>query len=114
MRYALENGAKPNRGSITAMTEVFCNTVTRAGRRSGYYFNLAYLKSYYDTSKLKKYSTWYAYWGNNLFTGNIWLKADMIPTPKRSDLWQFSAVGRIDGIKGVVDCDLLLNPSILK
>lgn len=114
MRYALENGAKPNRGSITAMTEVFCNTVTRAGRRAGYYFNLAYLKSYYDTSKLKKYSTWYAYWGNNLFTGNIWLKADMIPTPKRSDLWQFSAVGRIDGIKGVVDCDLLLNPSILK
>ncbi len=114
MRYAKQCGAKPNRSTITAMTQVFCNTITRSGRRAGYYFNLSYLKSYYDTSKLAKYSTWYAFWGNNLYTGNIWIKADMIATPKKYDMWQFSAVGKIDGIKGVVDCDLLLDTSILK
>ncbi len=114
MRYAREHGARPNRSSITAMTQVFCDTITRAGRRAGYYFNLSYLKCYYDASKLKKYSTWYAYWGNNIFDRKIWLRADMISPPKQFDLWQFSAVGTVSGVKGIVDCDLLLDSSIIK
>ena len=114
MRYAKEHGAKPNRSSITAMTQVFCDTITKAGRRAGYYFNLSYLRCYYDPSKLKKYSTWYAYWGNNIFDKKIWLRADMISPPKKYDLWQFSAVGTVSGVSGVVDCDLLLDSSIIK
>lgn len=114
MRYAKQNHANPGRRQITEMTEVFCNTIARGGYRPGYYFNLSYLQKFYDATKLKKYSTWYAFWGNNLYTGNIWIKADMIATPKSYDLWQFSACGKIPGIKGSVDCDLLIDPSILK
>ena len=72
------------------------------------------MRCYYDASKLKKYSTLYAYWGNNIFDKKIWLRADMISPPKKYDMWQFSAVGTVSGVKGIVDCDLLLDPSILK
>ena len=114
MRYAMEHGVRPGRTAITDMTEAFCSTIARSGRRAGYYFNPEYLHSYYDPSKLKRYSTWYAFWGNNLFTGNIWIKSDMLAPPKKYDLWQFSACGRIPGINTAVDCDLLVNRSILK
>jgi GH25 family lysozyme M1 (1,4-beta-N-acetylmuramidase) len=29
-------------------------------------------------------------------------------------MWQFTSRGKINGIKGNVDCDLLLNPAIRK
>lgn len=114
MRYAMEHGVRPGRKAITEMTEAFCSTIARSGRRAGYYFNPEYLHNYYDASKLKRYSTWYAFWGNNLFTGNIWIKSDMLAPPKQYDLWQFSACGRIPGISTPVDCDLMVNKSILR
>ena len=51
---------------------------------------------------------------NNIFDRKIWLRADMISPPKQFDLWQFSAVGTVSGVKGIVDCDLLLDSSIIK
>ena len=102
------------RKNITDMTAAFCNTVTQKGYRAGYYFNLHYLNTYYDTSKLKKYSTWYAFWGSNKPGSNIWNHANTMKTPTAYDLWQFTSRGKVNGISGYVDCDLLLKPSIKK
>lgn len=103
-----------SRNKITDMTAAFCNTITNGGYRAGYYFNLHYLNSYYNPSKLTKYATWYAYWGTNKPGSGVWTHADTMTTPKQYDMWQFTSRGRIDGIKGKVDCDLLLDSSIRK
>ena len=102
------------RDRITEMTAAFCDTITKNGYRAGYYFNLAYLNSYYNPSRLTKYSTWYAYWGTNKPGSNVWKHADKMDTPVKYDLWQFTSRGKISGIKGNVDCDLLLHSSIKK
>ena len=96
------------------MTRTFCNTITKGGRRAGWYFNLHYLNSYYTPSRLKGFSTWYAYWGSNSYSSNIWSRIKTMPIPRQYDMWQFSSRGSIPGISGNVDCDLLLNTSLLK
>lgn len=114
MDYARRFGAAPGRNEITEMTYAFCDTISRGGRRAGYYFNQHYLNSYYTPSRLKRFSTWYAYWGTNQPSDYIWERANSMPAPTKFDVWQFSSRGRIPGISGDVDCDLLLNGSILK
>lgn len=103
-----------SRSKITDMTAAFCSTITSGGYRAGYYFNLHYLNSYYNPSKLTKYATWYAYWGTNRPSSAVWTHADTMTTPTQYDMWQFTSRGKINGIKGYVDCDLLLDPSIRK
>lgn len=103
-----------SRTKITDMTVAFCNTIIQGGRRAGYYFNLSYYNNFFDNSRLKRYSTWYAYWGTNQPAAYIWGQANKMKTPTRFDLWQFSSRGRIPGINGYVDCDLLLHSAILQ
>ena len=102
------------RSNITDMTAAFCDTITKGGYRAGYYFNLQYLNNYYTPSKLTRYSTWYAIWGNNKPGANPWLHANKMSTPTKYDVWQFTSRGKVPGINGYVDCDLLLKPSIKK
>jgi GH25 family lysozyme M1 (1,4-beta-N-acetylmuramidase) len=102
------------RNNITDMTAAFCDTITRGGYRAGYYFNLQYLNNYYTPSKLTRYSTWYAIWGNNKPGANPWLHANKMSAPTQYDVWQFTSRGKVPGINGYVDCDLLLKPSIKK
>ena len=101
-----------SRDKITDMTAAFCGTITNGGRRAGYYFNLQYLNNYYNPAKLTQYSTWYAYWGSNKPGSNVWAHATTMAVPKQYNMWQFTSRGKIPGIKGNVDCDLLLSPSI--
>lgn len=114
MTKANRKGHYPGRKEITDMTYAFCNTIVNGGRRAGYYFNLHYLNTYYTPSKLTRFSTWYAYWGSNSYADNIWTRTKSMTTPTKYDMWQFSSRGRIPGISGNVDCDLLLHTSILK
>ena len=61
------------------------------------------------------YSTWYAYWGKNKPSVNsVWAFANTMTVPTQYDLWQFTSKGNAPGIAGLLDCDLLLNNSILK
>ena len=114
MNKANRKGHYPGRNEITEMTRTFCNTITKGGRRAGWYFNLHYLNSYYTPSRLKGFSTWYAYWGSNSYSSNIWSRIKTMPIPRQYDMWQFSSRGSIPGISGNVDCDLLLNTALLK
>ena len=103
-----------SRNRITEMTAAFCNAITNGGYRAGYYFNLQYLNNYYSPAKLTRYATWYAYWGTNKPGSATWTHANTMTTPTQYDMWQFTSRGKINGIKGTVDCDLLLDPSIRK
>ena len=114
MNKANRKGHYPGRHEITEMTRTFCNGITKGGRRAGYYFNLHYLNSYYTPSRLKGFSTWYAFWGSNSYASNIWSRVKTMSIPSQYDMWQFSSRGHIPGISGNVDCDILLNPSIVK
>lgn len=120
MRYAREHMKRSTfnntnwRHLITKMTDAFCRKIKKGGRRAGYYFNLHYLSTYYNPSSLKKYSTWYAYWGKNRPSSDIWSNANSMSVPKKYDIWQFSSRGKIPGISGYVDCDLLINHSLRK
>ena len=47
-------------------------------------------------------------------TGKTVVVISSMSVPVQYDIWQFSSRGRIPGISGDVDCDLLRHPSILK
>ena len=100
-RFAKESGCTVNRSWVTAITKAFCETITAGGMRAGYYFNYSFSCTYYDHTKLRPYSQWFAYWSNHI-------KAGFEP-----DIWQYTDKGRIAGIAGNVDCDLLFKESLI-
>lgn len=100
--YMNKCGVKPTKKLVTNMCLAFCEQITKAGYRAGYYCNYSDYTTYFDKSKLKAYSFWFAYWSNHIKTGIS------------CDIWQYSASGKVAGITGSVDCDLVMNESIIK
>ena len=96
--YARKNGYNLSRPAITEMHEVFCDRIKDLGWIPGYYTNLDYQNNYIDTSKLKAYKKWFAYYNNSL-KGNT------------CDYWQHSSTGKIKGIGTNVDLDYILDNS---
>lgn len=79
----------------TSMVKAFCETIIAAGYKAGVYANLNWFNNYLDYATLKKsYSIWLAQWANSY--------------SKDCDIWQYSDCGKISGISGNVDLDLVL------
>lgn len=97
--YDLETNTIQNLGKnmITQMAVLFCETIEKAGYRAGVYANLNWWKNYLDRSKLQKYAIWLAQW-------NVKLTADF-----DVNIWQYSSSGKLQGIVGKVDLDVLVN-----
>lgn len=79
---------------LTALTLAFCREIENAGYRPIVYFNqeLAYMR--YDLRAISNYGFWiaqYSEWPSFYY---------------RSELWQYTNKGRVDGIKGKVDLDI--------
>lgn len=100
-KFAKSEGVNVNKSFVTNVTLAFCETVRAAGYRAGWYANYNYYVNYYNPALLKDYSFWFAYWGNKIKSGIS------------CDIWQYSASGKISGISGNVDCDLLYNESLI-
>lgn len=100
-RFAKSEGVPVNRAFVTGVTRAFCDRIAAAGLRAGYYFNWDYSQRLYDHSQLTAYSRWFAYWSNHIKSGVT------------CDIWQYSSTGRVAGINGAVDCDLLFNESLI-
>lgn len=96
MSYASRYG----REVITAMNKKFCEVIEKAGYTAGVYFNEDYRKRFIDLDKLKGYATWYARYTNEKQT--------------KYDIWQRASTGKVSGINGNVDMDVLNNTKILK
>ena len=80
----------------TDIVKAFCETVEKAGYRAMYYAGMAWCEDDLDTTQLA-YMHWCAQW---------WLRnqCDDIGIPYQ--VWQYSDVGRINGIKGNVDINI--------
>ena len=74
----------------------FCEEIKKNGFKPAIYSNLVWEDYYYDLSKLQEYDIWYADYSK-------------IPqTPYDFKYWQFSEVGIVDGVSGLVDLNVMI------
>lgn len=95
MNYAKKNGAFLNKEKITEMNQIFCENIQKLGYIAGYYLNYDYSRNYIDTSKLKDFRKWFAWY-------NLRLEED------GCFLWQYTSASKCEGINGNVDMNELL------
>ena len=71
----------------------FLETVKGAGRKVGLYSSTNFITTKLQTDRLTTYPLWLAEYGSKLhYTGKVWA-------------WQYTSKGRVNGIKGNVDCN---------
>ena len=96
--YDIEDKTQINLGknTLTSMCEAFCDTIEKAGYWAGVYANKYFFTTYLDYEKLgEKYTCWVAqYSDTNTYRG-------------RYDMWQYTSSGKVNGINGNVDMDIL-------
>lgn len=101
--YDLEESGQTRLGTsaLTNIAIAFCDAIKSGGYRAGVYGNLNWLNNYLDYEKLRnKYSIWLAQWSSS--------------PSKNCDIWQNADNGRISGISGNVDTDVIVNKNIIK
>lgn len=101
--YDLEESGQTRLGmsALTNIAIAFCDAIKSGGYRAGVYSNLNWLNNYLDYEKLRnKYSIWLAQWSSS--------------PSKACDIWQNADNGRISGISGNVDTDVIMNKNIIK
>lgn len=81
---------------MTAVCLAFCNRIKDAGYTPMIYGNLETFCLMLDMTKLEEYPKWLAYYQDEFYF------------PYDFQIWQYSEKGRVDGIKGDVDMNLLL------
>lgn len=80
---------------FTKNTIVFCEAIQAAGYEPMIYSNMIWEAFLFDMTQLEKYPFWYADY-------------EPIPqTPYNFVMWQYSETGKVDGISGNVDLNIL-------
>ncbi len=100
--YDLEDGSMVGLGksTLTTIAKNFCEAIKNGGYKAGIYANLNWFNNYLDYATLKKsYSIWLAQWSNS--------------NSISCDVWQNSSTGKINGVSGNVDTDVILSNSII-
>lgn len=101
--YDLEESGQTRLGmsALTNIAIAFCDAVKSGGYRAGVYSNLNWFNNHLDYERLRsKYSIWLAQWSSS--------------PSKTCDIWQNADNGRINGINGNVDTDVIINNNIIK
>ena len=83
---------------------IFGDIIEKAGYWCGVYASSYWWKTH--LKGLERFTKWIADWGSN--NG----KPNRKPTFTSFDLWQYTSNSKVDGIRGRVDCNELLNPNI--
>ena len=86
--------------AVSEWAAAFCTAVEAGGYRAGVYFNQRYGYSIMRLERLTAYSFWIAEYSSWQSFGY------------RTDFWQFTGSGHVDGIKTVVDLDLMYAPEV--
>ena len=82
----------------TEIIRAFCETIKNSGYQSGIYTSQSMLSGAIDYSSVQDYTIWMASYTEN----------NQLPSMKaRYDIWQFSDRGRIPGISGNVDVNVI-------
>ena len=85
---------------VSDWAAAFCEAVEAGGYRAGAYFNQRYGYSIMRLERLTAWSFWIAEYSS-------YQSFDY-----RTDFWQFTGSGHVDGIKTVVDMDLMYAPEV--
>lgn len=92
--------ARLGKATCTAMAVKFCEIVKAAGYKAGVYANPNWFLNYLDYASLRaKYSIWLAHWASSHSIA--------------CDIWQYGEDGKIDGINGAVDVNIIENAALL-
>lgn len=88
------------KSTMTAMACRFIDTVQSGGYRGGMYSSPSWFTDFLDYDLLRsKYSIWLAHWAS--------------AHSRACDIWQYGEDGRIDGIDGDVDVDIIENWDVI-
>lgn len=101
--YDMEDNSQSDLGkeTLTKMAKAFMALLLTKGYRVGVYANANWFENYLDYKTL--YGTYY-----------IWL-AQYNDVPEfECDMWQYTSSGKIDGISGNVDMNIIYNPKLVK
>ena len=101
-----ESQTQLGKSGILKIANAFIKTCENKGYSVGIYCNLNWVKNYIDDS-LKKYDLWIARYGKN--SGQLEEKYKPNVNEK---IWQYSSRGKIPGINGDVDLNILYNDTI--
>lgn len=93
MNYAEKQGVHAGKELISTMTRAFCERIEKEGFTAGYYLNLDYSINFYNEEILADYKRWWAYYNAE--------------PAQECYLWQNTSKGKVKGIKGNVDMDVL-------
>ena len=87
--------------TLTNMAKAFCDAIIKGGFRAGVYSNLNWFSNYLDFESLRKiYPVWLAQYNTEA----------QLPC----DIWQYSSSGKVSGIEGSVDMNIIYNPDVVK
>ena len=88
--------------TLTAIIKAFCEAITAGGYQVGIYCNQDWYDNVLDTDALAEYPFWVARYGSN--DGKMHTKPRI-----DGDLWgwQYTSRGRVSGISGNVDLDVM-------
>ncbi len=96
--YDIEDKSQENLGktTLTNMCIAFCDRIEKAGYWAGVYANKYWLTSILNAEELqKRYTIWVAQYNTeNTYKG-------------RFDMWQYTSGGKVNGINGNVDMNIL-------
>lgn len=87
--------AKMNRETLTACADAFCSAIEAGGYSAMLYFNSHVSQDLLDLTALQEYPFWFAQY------------RDALDYPHKVDLWQYTETGKVPGIRGSVDIDLM-------
>ena len=84
----------------TALVRHFCEKVKEAGYQPMIYGNAYSLFRMLNYNELTEYPVWYAYYSDNLYF------------PYDLAVWQYSSTGKVNGVSGNVDLNVMFLPSV--
>ncbi len=101
--YDMEESSMKSLGkaALTAMATAFCEEIKKGGFRCGVYGNPDWFTNYLDYKTLKsKYPIWLA---------QYYKEAEL-----ECDIWQYTSEGKVSGISGNVDLNIIYNEEVIK
>ena len=84
--------------NVSAVAREFVDTIKQAGYRPGIYCSANWAKNVIDLSKFSDCAIWIASYGKN--------DGAQHTKPAGCDIWQYTSVGKVDGISGSVDMNV--------
>ncbi len=88
------------KAKLTEMAEAFMSKLTKSGYKSGIYANANWFENYLDYNKL--YGTY-----------TVWLAQYNDVAEFDCDIWQYTSSGKLGGIQGNVDMNIIYNEKLL-